>query len=100
MRELVIPPAAERDPESWELLRAWVAEKQLYCSLKIGVYEAEGFVEEEAWGIILADAAKHVADALSSRGIRDREATLSKIRLSFAAELDNPTSNTQGSFNS
>ena len=98
MRELPIPPAAERDSNSWELLRAWVAEKGLHCSLKIGVYESEGFVEEEAWGIILADAARHVADALSLQGLRERDAALREIQLSFEAELAKPTSGTEGSF--
>ena len=96
--ELPIPPAAERDPDSWELLRAWVAEKGLHCSLKIGVYESEGIAEEKAWGIILADAAKHVADALSSQGLRSRNAALSAIRLAFENELDGPTSESRGSF--
>ena len=73
MRELVIPLAAQTDADSWELLRAWVADHGLHCSVRVGVYEAEGIPEEHAWGTILADAARHVADALSSLGIRDAD---------------------------
>jgi hypothetical protein len=36
MKELVIPPAAQGDDDSWELLRVWVAEGGLHCSLKVG----------------------------------------------------------------
>ena len=96
MKELVIPPAAQSDDHSWELLRAWVAGGRLHCSLNVGVYEAEGIPEEEAWGIILADAARHVADAPSSLGLRDSEAALTAIRRNFEAELDNPTSTRSG----
>lgn len=97
MRELIIPAAAQTDDESWELLRAWVAENGLHCSLKVGVYEAEGIPEEQAWGAILADAARHIADALESLGLRDNETTLREIRRSFENELDSPTSKRSGS---
>jgi hypothetical protein len=97
MRELNVPAAAQTDDDSWELLRAWVAENGLHCSLKVGVYEAEGIQEEKAWGTILADAARHVADALSSLGLRNSEAALSEIRRHFEAELDAPTSKRTGS---
>jgi hypothetical protein len=54
--------------------------------------------ETRAWGILLADAARHVADALSSSGNYDHGAALNEIRASFARELDDPTSKTCGSF--
>lgn len=96
MRELTIPPAAQTDEESWELLRVWVAEQGLHCSLKVGVYEAEGIPEEKAWGTILADAARHIADALSSLGLRDIDTALAETRQQFVAELDAPTSKRTG----
>jgi hypothetical protein len=96
MKELHIPPAAQSDDESWELLRAWVAEEGLHCSLKVGVYEAEGIPEEKAWGTILADAARHIADALSSLGLRESDNALADIRRHFEAELDDPTSKRTG----
>jgi hypothetical protein len=95
MKQLVVPPAATRDPEGFEVLRAWIAERGLHCSLKIGMYGEE---EMRAWGILLADAARHVADALSSSGERDREAVLDEIQASFSRELDKPTSETNGGF--
>jgi len=96
MRELKIPPAAQSDNESWELLRAWVAEQGLHCSVKVGVYEAEGIPEEKAWGTILADAARHIADALSSLGLGESDTALAEIRRCFDAELDAPTSKRTG----
>ena len=98
MKELLIPPAAERDAGSLEILRAWIAEKGLHCSLKIGIYDGSGIAEEKAWGIILADAAKHVADALSSERGQDKDAVLWEIRVAFESELDKPTSEVHGAF--
>ncbi|WP_426266275.1 DUF5076 domain-containing protein [Sphingomonas sp. LHG3443-2] len=98
MTELGIPPAATRDPRAFEMMRVWIAEHRLHCAMNIGVYEAQGIAEERAWGIILADAAQHLADALSSEGLRERKDVLRDIRTHFQAELDDPTSRTCGSF--
>jgi Domain of unknown function (DUF5076) len=94
-----IPDAALRDEKAVEILRVWVAEEGLHCSLKIGMYEAMNIPEEHAWGTILADAARHVADALRSMrpGLHE-EAALRMIRATFNAELDSPTSDTRGEF--
>ncbi|MYN42917.1 DUF5076 domain-containing protein [Duganella sp. FT109W] len=65
MNERPIPSAARRDIDAVEMLRVWVAEKQLHCSLKIGMYrDGMGIDEELAWGTILADAARHILKAL------------------------------------
>jgi len=98
MNELVIPPAAHRDADSLELMRAWVAEKGLHCSLNIGLYDGQRVPEERAWGIILADAARHIANALASSAGRDRDRALREIRRTFEAELDGPTSDVRGGF--
>jgi hypothetical protein len=98
MNELVIPPAAQRDAQSLELMRAWVAEEELHCSLRIGVYEDQGISEEKAWGTILADAARHIANALGSSANKDSGAALREIRRNFEAELDGPTSELRGGF--
>jgi hypothetical protein len=98
LQELVIPPAAKRDAESWELMRTWVAESGLHCSLNIGVYQAQGIPEEEAWGTILADAARHVSNALEASGQGNAEAILGEIRRNFDDELNSPTSKTKGDF--
>jgi len=36
--ERVIPDAALRDPNSMEMLRVWIAEKSLWCSLRVGIW--------------------------------------------------------------
>lgn len=79
------------------MLRVWIAGQGLHCALKVGIYEKNGPVAEDvAWGIILADAAKHIADALAAQGLRDRERALEVIARSFARELEGPTSEAKG----
>ncbi|MDO9489832.1 MAG: DUF5076 domain-containing protein [Sphingomonadaceae bacterium] len=95
MKELVIPAAAARDPQAVEVIRAWIAERGLHCSLNVGMY---GEDETRAWGILLADAARHVANALSSSGQCAHHVALDQIRASFTRELDKPTSSATGSF--
>ena len=72
-----IPPAALRDADAIELARVWIAERGLHCSLKLGLYADEGVARETlAWGIILADLAGQVADALSADGMGARAGLL------------------------
>ncbi len=94
-QELGIPPGAFDDPQSGEMLRAWVAKGGLHCSLRIGSW---GDREAIAWGIVLSDAARHVADALEKEKGLSREETLAAIRESFDREMESPTSETEGNF--
>jgi hypothetical protein len=67
-------------------LRAWVANGGLVCALRPETWQEAG-----NWGIVLADVARHVTNAV--RGLTGTEpaTTIAKIRTLFAAELDNPT---------
>ena len=99
MNERLIPSAALRDPASVEMLRVWVAEKQLHCSLKIGMYrDGMGIDEELAWGTILADAARHISRALHPEDAKAQKIALEKILHNLNEELAAPTSNINGGF--
>lgn len=99
MNERPIPPAALRDAASVEMLRVWVAEKQLHCSLKVGMYrDAMGIDEELAWGTILADAARHISRALHPQDAKAEATALEKILHSLQEELAEPTSDVKGGF--
>lgn len=99
MNERPIPDAALRDKNSVEMLRVWIAEGKLHCSLKIGMYRETMNVEEEtAWGTILADAARHIAIALHSGYGGSEEDSLAKMQKKFNEELANPTSTADGEF--
>lgn len=99
MKEMPIPVAAQRDPDSVEMLRVWIAEKGLWCSVKIGMYrDTMDVAEEKAWGTILADATRHIANALADKYGANTAESIRRIRQSFLEELADPTSETTGDF--
>jgi hypothetical protein len=98
VKRLPIPPEANRDPRSAEMLRAWIANKGLHISLNIGVWRKQGISEERAWGIMLADVIRHVANSIHESESLDREETIRAIKRQLDAELDEPTSPHRGSF--
>lgn len=94
--ELKIPPSAMSDGRACELIRAWAAHGGLHCSLNPGVWPEDKAAI--AWGVLLSDVARHVADALSKTYGLEKQETLAGIRSVFNKELDRPTAETTGDF--
>ncbi len=91
------PPAAVRDADALELARVWIAEQGLHCALRVGLYARDGVsMETSAWGVILADLAGHVADALSAEGLGAKAELLDAIVESFDREVTTPSSERRG----
>jgi hypothetical protein len=98
MKPLVIPPAAQRDDQSIQMLSAWIAERGFHCTLNIGYFAGYGHDEVEAWGIILADLIRHIGNALmEERGTPAKE-SVNSVLASLSRELDLPTSGVVGAF--
>ena len=98
MKTLPIPPAAQRDEKSIQMLSAWIAERGLHCTMNVGLWDGEGHDESKAWGILLADVIRHVSNAIcESKGIPS-EKTILEIFDSLRDEIDDPTSPTKGGF--
>lgn len=94
-----IPEPALRDPDAVEMLRVWIAERGLHCSMKVGMYrETMKVPEEQAWGKILADVARHLANALESGYEGNSAESLTRIVDSFNKEVGDPTSAAKGGF--
>lgn len=99
MKVLTVPDAALRDSSSVEMARVWIAEEGLHCSLKVGMYmESSKVPEQKAWGMILADMTRHIADALQKAHGLEREASIAAIRESYLRELNAPTTEVKGHF--
>jgi aminopeptidase C len=99
MNERPIPESALRDKDSVEMLRVWIAEEGLHCSLKVGMYhESTNTPEEKAWGVILADAVRHIAKALETSYSGNYDESIKKIKESLLQELVSPTSDIKGDF--
>jgi len=98
MKPLVIPPAAQRDENAVQMLSAWIAEKGLHCTMNVGMWHASGQNEPAAWGVLLADVVRHLANAMQAeRGI-DTATSIENIVDSFLEELNDPSSAASGAF--
>lgn len=89
------PPAAGRDQAAFELLRVWIAEQGQHVSLRSGVWD-----DPFAWGIVLADLARHIlnAESLARKNI-DKEEFLRRLIEGFEAEIESPTDEPEGELN-
>jgi hypothetical protein len=89
--QLRVPDAARTDPKSFELLRVWVAHRDQHISLRVGVWE-----DPVAWGRMLADLARHIANSFEKFEKSDPHEVLEKIRSGFEAEIEMPAEPIEG----
>jgi len=96
-KPLTLPPAAETDDNAVEMARCWIAEGGLHCVLNIGHWQKASETDERhAWGIMLADIARHVSNALEDVTGLDRRESLRMVVDSFNAEIGHATSTHDG----
>ena len=91
-KQLDIPPAAARDKSSFEVLSVWIAEKGQHVAIRSDAWD-----DPFAWGIVLADLARHIALAhnLQNPG-SDSEVFVERLLEGFHAEIENPTDEPEG----
>jgi hypothetical protein len=89
--QLRVPEPARTDAKSFELLRVWIAHHDQHISLRVGVWK-----EPEAWGMMLADLARHIAAAFEQSENRDATEALAQIKAGFEAEIQCPTEEVRG----
>ena len=80
--ELAIPASAKSDPKATEILRVWSANGGHHVSM-----QAEPWEDVGAWGIMLADLARHVADTYHEDEGMDRNQALRRILTFLVREL-------------
>jgi len=89
---LSIPPAAQRDKASFEVMRVLIAEQGQHVSIQSGAWD-----DPFAWGIVLADLARHIALAHQLQNKEtDIDAFMVRLLEGFQAEIDNPTDEPEG----
>jgi hypothetical protein len=81
---LQAPPAA-LEQGGTEVLRGVIVDGGLHISLR------RAFDDPQAWGMLLADIARHVARIYAREESLAEETTIIRIRSMFDAELDMPT---------
>jgi hypothetical protein len=93
--QLRVPESARTDPKSFELLRVWVAHQDQHITLRVGVWE-----DPTDWGVMLADLARHIANAFERAENRDPVKVLELIRSGFETEIQSPGDPIHGEINS
>jgi len=81
---LKVPPTA-LEKGGTEVLRAAIVDGALHVSLR------RAFDDPEAWGMLIADLARHVARIYATEMNMREEETLARVRGIFEAEMDAPT---------
>jgi uncharacterized protein DUF5076 len=83
---LSIPPSVESDPNALEVARVWVSRGTQQVILRV-----EAWDDPAAWGILLADLARHVANAYEPLDAAARARALERVVSGLDAELSAPT---------
>jgi hypothetical protein len=84
-RELEPPPMASGNSEAVEVLRVWAGP-----GLPQQLTLRTTWKDAGAWGLMLADIARHAAKAYANEG-QDAAEALARIRQMLNAEFSNPT---------
>lgn len=101
MRELDRPPEIEGDERATEMIRVWLAHHELHVSMLLGMWEdAEDsqIDERKAWGHLLADLTRHIANGLNqSHGWAVRP-TMQWIRQEYLENLADDLHSVEGKY--
>jgi hypothetical protein len=81
---LHVPPTA-LEHGGVEVLRAAIVEGGLHVSLR------RAFDDPEAWGMLIADIARHVARIYAKESAMSEDDVLNRVRAIFEAEMDAPS---------
>jgi predicted secreted Zn-dependent protease len=90
-RPLVIPPETDGDEQATEMIRVWLAHSDVHVSLLLGMWEdAEDcdVDEREAWGNLLADVARHIANGMNQSHGWSQLETLKKVKQAFLENME------------
>ena len=89
---LEIPKSVQQDPNSAEIARIWLSHGKQIVSINPSAWS-----DPAAWGLMLADFARHVANAYEQLDGRNRQVVLNRIRQGMDAEWNFPTDVPTGS---
>ena len=100
-RELHQPPEIAGDDRATEMIRVWIAHRQLHVTMLLGMWEdaEESEIDErDAWGELLADLTRHIANGMMKEYGWDFDATRDRIRTAFLSNFDDNSGTIEGNF--
>lgn len=90
MNELQIPEGIKDDPNAMEMIRVWIGNKDIHLSMLLGMWEdaSDNDIDErEAWGELLADLIRHIANGLTQSHDYNIDASERKIAHALLTHL-------------
>jgi hypothetical protein len=94
VHELMRPPDSETAEQAVEILRGWIIDGQPQYVIFPTIWKDD----LPSWGRLLADTARHIANAITEVSGRDSEETLRCITAAFADEIGDPINEHEGEF--
>ena len=82
---LPVPEGILGDENAMEMLRVWIGNRDIQISMLLGMWEqaSQGDIDErDAWGELLADLVRHIANGLTQS--HDYNTTASEMRIANA----------------
>lgn len=83
------------------MIRVWIAHNELHVSLLLGMWQDAPKLrvdERQAWGELLADVVRHIANGLKQSHDWDVGETREQIRSSFLLHLDSDDGDFSGGY--
>ena len=91
MRQLRIPSEASSARQAVELARVWAIDGAQHVSLR-----ADAWPDPAAWGLMLVDLARHIANSYEQSGSMSSGDALKRIRNAFDVEWSTPSDEPTG----
>jgi hypothetical protein len=85
IEQLPIPASVVSAAQKAEMARIWIADGEQIVIISPRIWDDPG-----AWGLMLVDMAKHIADAYAEKG-HDAQHALSLIKSAMEAEWESST---------
>jgi hypothetical protein len=99
MNELKIPEGVEGDPDAMEMIRVWIGNKDIHVSMLLGMWEEAShhdIDEREAWGELLGDIVRHIANGLTQSHDYNSAASEQRIANALLTHLGHGANTIQG----
>jgi hypothetical protein len=87
---LSLPRALKGDPNAIEVLRIWLGESGIHCSIDLGLGREQA--EESEWGLFLAQVIRRVGRLIEEQGGMEADAVVTDIVDALLEEISRSTS--------